>query len=177
MGTRLLLATRAELRDRRGTLLGALTFAGLIAVGAPIALALASALAIFGFRLALGLLPAVLRSSRPTDEWTARAEIAVSSLRRLSRRARRGPVAERCRAIADSATQTLGQLAELAAHDATVRALLANVERVPLAEQRGVLEREMRAATSVDREDLSRSLAAVDRQAAVRDQLMASRRT
>jgi len=177
MDARFVRAIRAELRDRRGTVLGALTLAGLLAVGAPVVLALTGALAVFGLRLVLAVVPAVRRSPRRTDEWSVRAEIAVRSLRQLSRRAKPGPVAERCRSIADGASETLGQLAELAAHDATVGALLTDLERVPLAEERGALERELRTATSLDRADLARSLAAVDRQAAVRDQLIASRRS
>src|SRR2546428_3262795 len=174
MDARLVRAIRAELRDRRGTLLGALTLAGLLTVGAPVVLALTGALAVFGLRLVLAVVPAVRRSPRRTDEWSVRAEIAVRSLRQLSRRAKPGPVAERCRSIADGASETLGQLAELAAHDATVGALLTDLERVPLAEERAALERELRTATSLDRADLARSLAAVDRHAAVPAQPTAS---
>ena len=96
MDARFVRAIRAELRDRRGTVLGALTLAGLLAVGAPVVLALTGALAVFGLRLVLAVVPAVRRSPRRTDEWSVRAEIAVRSLRQLSRRAKPGPVAERC---------------------------------------------------------------------------------
>src|SRR3989454_1915236 len=176
MDARFVRAIRAELRDRRGTVLGALTLAGLLAVGAPVVLALIGALAVFGLRLVLAVVPAVRRAPRRAHEWSVRAEIAVRSLRQLSRRAKPGPVAERCRSIADGASETPGQLAQLPAPDATAGALLTDLERVPLAEERGALERELRTATSLDRADLARSLAAVDRQAAGGGPLLAAPR-
>ena len=180
--TVLIRRARAELRDGRGVVLAAATGTGLVIVGADLATAAMSGLAVEGVKVGAGLLVGAARSRRRpvTDadaaQWLARAELALDTLRRLARASSRGPLATRFADTATRAAATVGVMRRLAEQGSAVARLQDRVPMRDVAAETALLEQELAATANARlRDELTRSLASLRTQTDAQAQLTASR--
>ncbi len=116
-----------------------------------------------------------VNASAPEAGWLHRSEQAVQAINRLAGSAPPGPVADRCRSIAASASLSIAEIRRIAGRASQIGTMLARIDSTRLAAEGSRLESDLTTArTIVVGGELKRAMESVKAQQAVHERLSAA---